>query len=131
MRNVATLLTALICACAPASTSAAVDAPGPPPCIGNDTVYTLASMDTISSFRRPTAHAVILPPRSFRDSAEVWVLVDAHGRVVADSVKIIGAASTKDSMSLASTMPGFRFRPATLHGCAVRAWVAWRVRGPS
>ena len=121
----------LICSCAPTATPAVVDTPGPAPCIGNDTVYTLAEMDTFARFHPPSALVIVLPSNGFRDSAEVRALVDAHGRVVADSVKVIGATSQRDSLALTSTIHAARFRPATLGDCAVRAWVAWRVRGPS
>ena len=116
------LLVVMMAALAPACAHAPAPTPAlSSPCASNDSIYSVAQADSVRPFlpARPT-QAYPLPP-DFHGTAVVHLLVDSRGDVVADSIRVeqVGPESTA---LLKRTFAAYRFRPATLGGCAVRSW---------
>ena len=94
-------------------------------CTPRDSSYHLVSADTAQGFRLASPSAI---PRALPGTGEVQVLVDASGRVVGDSTKVMKAPSRQDSLAVASAAAGWRFLPATHWGCPIRSWFSYRIR---
>ena len=95
-------------------------------CPANDSIYTLVAADTLRGFRFTSPSLVHTPPAEYRGVAEVRMLVNPRGSVVAESTKVVGAASARDSSLLATMVASFRFYPATLYGCGINSWFSMR-----
>ena len=93
----------------------------PPPCIGNDTVYSPVAADTLRGLFGASPTAIELAPAGLRGTAMVRLLVDALGHVEKDSIKIRGQARP-DSLALVESLSRYRFTPARLGACSVRSW---------
>src|SRR5512143_80943 len=119
--SLALLLGVIATACASSTRVAAL----PPPCVGNDTVYSTAPSDTARHFVAATATRIVLPPQGFTGTAIVSLLVDARGRVIADSTHVEGGSGAS---ALRRASAGYRFLPATLNSCAVSSWYQLRVQ---
>ncbi len=85
----------------------------------------------LSGLRPPAPQGMIIPPtnRDLRGSEiEVWVFVDAAGRVVPDSTRL--QPPTRDrsfNERLLREAAQWVFRPATLDGAPVAAWFPYRI----
>ncbi len=97
------------------------------PCPRSDSAFALVAADTARGFHLPALTAAALPPREFRGRAEVHLLVTPAGRVMPDSTKISGVSSREDSLRLAASAAGFRFKGATYLSCGISAWFVYRV----
>lgn len=79
----------------------------------------------------PSPRGMILPPtnRQLRGTeVEVWVFVDAAGRVVADSTRLEPPTRDRDfNRRLVREAAEWVFRPATRGGVAVAAWFPYRI----
>lgn len=106
-------LFAFLAACAPKSNRFA----GPAPCAGNDTVYVATDPGVT-----PVAPAYIrLPPTDVAfGTYRLRILIDATGKVVADSTQVLEAPSATGAHRYARTVAESRYRPAVRNGCAVR-----------
>lgn len=93
----------------------------PPPCIGNDTVYSPVAADTLRGLYAASPTSIELAPAGLRGTAMVHLLIDALGQVEKDSIKIKGQARP-DSLGLAQALSHYRFTPARLGACSVRSW---------
>src|SRR5512142_1844529 len=98
----------------------------PPPCAGNDTVYSSAPSDTARHFVPATATRIVLPPQEFTGTAIVSLLVDSRGRVIPDSTHV-ERGSGQGAVALRRAYAGYQFLPATLNSCAVSSWYRIRV----
>lgn len=84
-------------------------------------------------FRRipPTPRGMIIPPSSDRlrgSEVEVWVFVDARGRVVADSTRLAPPTSDSDfNRQLIREAAEWIFRPATEGGEPVASWFPYKI----
>ena len=97
-------------------------------CPSRDTVYTIAPADSGQGFKLASPAAIRTPPPEFHGGAQVNMVITAEGNVVADSTKVLGAASERDSSALARAVRSYRFRPATLRGCQVSSWYSMTFR---
>lgn len=79
----------------------------------------------------PTPRGMIIPPSSDRlrgREVEVWVFVDATGRVVADSTRLEPPTSDGDfNKRLIREAAEWIFRPATEGGQPVATWFPYRI----
>ena len=114
-RYLLVLAAALLAASACSSFSSAL----PAPCANDSTTYTIA--DRARGLQLPQPHGVVVPRGDVSPGLyEVRLLVSVRGTV--DSVEVRTTADQRSAASIARSAASYRFQPATLSGCAVRAW---------
>lgn len=83
----------------------------------------------LSSVIPPRPRGMILPPdhKALKgNEVEVWVFVNEHGRVVADSTRLEPPTGNRDlNRELLKRAAEWMFRPATRHGQPVAAWTSF------
>ena len=84
----------------------------------------------LSSATLPIPRGMILPPdhKDLKDNeVTVWVFVNEHGQVIADSTRLEPPTRNRDlNRELLKRAAQWMFRPATRYGQPVAAWTSFR-----
>ena len=103
--------------------------PGPPGPPGLDGEGEGSGTEGQVVFTEPKPVGLVVPPTNKRYATAVWVFVNEHGRVVADSTRL--DPPTKDrklNRQLFREAADWRFFPATRNGKPVAAWLRYSLQ---